>query len=68
MQKIDLARSLLMKAGPQDLVLEHGTMDNTSYIALSREAALQRQMGVVANNMANANTPGFKSEQMMFTS
>ncbi len=43
-------------------------MDNTSYIALSREAALWRQMGVVANNMANANTPGFKSEQMMFTS
>jgi flagellar basal-body rod protein FlgF len=43
-------------------------MDNTSYIALSREAALWRQMAVVANNMANANTPGFKSEQMMFTS
>lgn len=43
-------------------------MENTSYIALSREAALWRQMSVVANNMANANTPGFKSEQMMFTS
>jgi flagellar basal-body rod protein FlgF len=43
-------------------------MDNTSYIALSRESALWRQMGVVANNMANANTPGFKAEQMMFTS
>jgi flagellar basal-body rod protein FlgF len=25
-------------------------------------------MAVVANNMANANTPGFKAEQMMFTS
>ncbi len=44
------------------------TMDNTSYIALSREAGLWRQMAVVANNMANANTPGFKAEQMMFTS
>ena len=43
-------------------------MENTSYIALSREAALWRQMAVVANNMANANTPGFKAEQMMFTS
>jgi len=43
-------------------------MENTSYVALSRESALWRQMAVVANNMANANTPGFKAEQMMFTS
>ena len=43
-------------------------MDNTSYVALSRESALWRQMAVTANNMANANTPGFKAEQMMFTS
>jgi len=42
-------------------------MENTSYVALSREAALWRQMAVVANNMANANSPGFKAEQMMFT-
>lgn len=41
-------------------------MQNTSYIALSRQAALWRQMEVVANNMANANTPAFKGEQMMF--
>lgn len=43
-------------------------MDNTSYVALSKEAAIWRQMGVIANNMANANTPGFKDEQLMFTS
>ncbi len=41
-------------------------MQNTSYIALSRQAALWRQLEVVANNMANANTPSFKGEQMMF--
>ncbi len=41
-------------------------MQNTSYIALSRQAALQRQLDVIANNMANANTMGFKGEQMMF--
>jgi flagellar basal-body rod protein FlgF len=41
-------------------------MENASYIALSRQAALMRQMDVVANNMANTNTPGFKGEQMMF--
>lgn len=41
-------------------------MQNTSYIALSRQAALWRQLEVVANNMANANTPAYKGEQMMF--
>ena len=41
-------------------------MQNISYIGLSRQAALQRQLDVVANNMANANTTGFKGEQMMF--
>ena len=42
-------------------------MENTSYVALSRQAALWRQIEVVANNMANANTPAFKSQQVMFT-
>ncbi|OAN53850.1 flagellar biosynthesis protein FlgF [Paramagnetospirillum marisnigri] len=41
-------------------------MQNTSYIALSRQAALQRQLDVIANNMANTNTMGFKGEQMLF--
>ncbi len=41
-------------------------MENTSYIALSRQAALWRQIEVVANNMANTNTPAYKSEQVMF--
>ncbi|MGE5478056.1 MAG: flagellar basal-body rod protein FlgF [Bacteroidales bacterium] len=41
-------------------------MENTSYIALSRQNALWRQMDVVANNMANTNTPGYKSQHMMF--
>jgi flagellar basal-body rod protein FlgF len=43
-----------------------GQMENTSYIALSRQNALWRQMDVIANNMANANTPAYKGEQMMF--
>lgn len=40
-------------------------MDNTSYVALSRQTALWRQMEVVANNMANLNTSGFKAEDVM---
>jgi flagellar basal-body rod protein FlgF len=42
-------------------------MENTSYVALSRQAGLWRQLEVVANNLANANTPAFKGEQVMFT-
>ena len=41
-------------------------MDNTSYIALSRQIALQRQMNVVANNLANTTTTGYKGERMLF--
>lgn len=41
-------------------------MENTSYIALSRQNALWRQMDVIANNMANANSPAYKGEHMMF--
>lgn len=41
-------------------------IDNAQLISLSRQMALQRQMDVVANNMANVNTTGFKSEQILF--
>jgi flagellar basal-body rod protein FlgF len=41
-------------------------MENASFIALSRLGALRRQMEVVANNIANMNTAGFKNEKMMF--
>lgn len=41
-------------------------MDNAGYITLSRQAALFRQMDVIANNIANANTLGYKHENMMF--
>jgi len=41
-------------------------MDSASYIALSRQTALWRQMDMVANNLANMSTPAFKGEHMMF--
>ena len=40
--------------------------ENAQLIGLSRQMALQRQMDVVANNMANINTTGFKGEQILF--
>ncbi len=41
-------------------------MENTMYVALSRQAGLRREMDVVANNLANMGTHGFKAERMMF--
>ncbi|MEO6014393.1 MAG: flagellar basal-body rod protein FlgF, partial [Devosia sp.] len=41
-------------------------MENAQLISLSRQIALQRQMDVVANNMANITTTGFKASNMMF--
>jgi flagellar basal-body rod protein FlgF len=42
-------------------------MDTTSYVALSRMVALQRQTDMTAHNIANANTPGFKASRMLFS-
>ncbi|MET3897619.1 flagellar basal-body rod protein FlgF [Devosia sp. UYZn731] len=39
---------------------------NAQLIGLSRQIALARQMDVVANNMANINTTGFKAEESLF--
>jgi flagellar basal-body rod protein FlgF len=41
-------------------------MENTGYIALSRQAVLARKLDVIANNLANMTTPSFKAEDMMF--
>ena len=41
-------------------------MRTTSYLALSRQAALERQMATIANNLANATTTGYRAEHMVF--
>lgn len=41
-------------------------MENTLFIGLSRQLVARRQMDVIANNLANVSSPGYKSEQMMF--
>ena len=43
-------------------------MDNTKYIALSRQMALWKQMDFVSNNMANMNTAGYKQDGAVFSS
>ena len=40
-------------------------MDNALYVGLSRQMVLRREMDIVANNIANADTTGFKVESLM---
>ncbi len=42
-------------------------MENPGYIALSRMIAQQRALDVRAANVANADTPGYKAETVMFS-
>lgn len=41
-------------------------MENPGYIALSRQLSLRHEMDVVANNIANMNTPAYKAESIIF--
>lgn len=40
-------------------------MDNALYVGLSRQMTLRREMDIVANNIANMDTVGFKVESLM---
>ncbi|OPZ77157.1 MAG: Flagellar basal-body rod protein FlgF [Alphaproteobacteria bacterium ADurb.Bin438] len=42
-------------------------MENTLYVALSRQTALWRNLETSANNMANMNTPAYKAMEPHFT-
>lgn len=41
-------------------------MENPTYLAINHLSALQRQMEVIANNVANASTTGFKGQRILF--
>lgn len=40
-------------------------MENAGYIAISRQIALRRELDIVANNIANADTTGFHMEALL---
>lgn len=42
-------------------------MDNPSYITLSRQTGLLKDLNVIANNLANMSTDGFRRESVAFT-
>ena len=41
-------------------------MENIGLVGLSRQVALQRELDVIANNLANLNTTGFKQDDIIF--
>jgi len=41
-------------------------MTNTVYITLARQQLLRDEMGIIAQNIANASTSGYKGEEQMF--
>jgi len=42
-------------------------MDSTGYITLTRQSGLMREMQIVANNIANSATTGYRQEGMVFS-
>ncbi|GJL84371.1 MAG: flagellar basal-body rod protein FlgF [Micavibrio sp.] len=42
-------------------------MENSIYIGLSKQVVLQRNMDIIANNVANMNTNGYRGQNMVFS-
>ncbi|MGH1577983.1 flagellar hook-basal body complex protein [Planktotalea sp.] len=42
-------------------------MENASYTTLTRQSGLMREMSVIANNIANASTTGYRQEGLVFS-
>lgn len=41
-------------------------MENSIYLGLSKQNVLRTNLDIVANNVANMNTPGYRSQHMLF--
>ena len=41
-------------------------MENPAYVVLSQQMALSKQMDVIANNLANVNTPAYRGQTLLF--
>lgn len=42
-------------------------MENSIFVALSRQMVLQDNMNIIANNVANMSTPGYKGQNLIFS-
>lgn len=44
---------------------DEDTMENAQLVGLSRQIVLQRELGLIANNVANVDTIGFKAQALL---
>ena len=42
-------------------------MENSLYVGLSAQVALEGKMNIISNNVANLGTPGFRAQNMLFS-
>ena len=42
-------------------------MENSLYIGLSKQVVLKENMDIIAQNVANVNTPGYRAQNMVFS-
>ncbi len=42
-------------------------MENSIYVGLSKQVVLAENMSIIANNVANVNTPGYRAQNMTFS-
>jgi flagellar basal-body rod protein FlgF len=42
-------------------------MENSVYIGLSKQVVLSEKMSIIAQNVANVNTPGYRAQNMIFS-
>jgi flagellar basal-body rod protein FlgF len=61
-----MAHPLHSGSATKDQKGSDGAMDNTLLVSLSQQLAAYRSMDVIANNIANINTPGFRRESVKF--
>jgi flagellar basal-body rod protein FlgF len=62
-----MARGLLSSCHYEDLRERRRHLENPTYLVLSRMVSQTNAMDVIANNIANASTPGFKATNMQFS-
>jgi flagellar basal-body rod protein FlgF len=41
-------------------------MENSIYVGLSKQVVLRNNLDIIANNIANASTPGFRGQNLLF--
>jgi len=53
-------------SGQRNITVKEPPMENSIYLGLSRQVTLQTNMDIIANNVANMNTTGYRAQNTLF--